>query len=130
MKKFHALILAIFSIALVASITFMPSVAKSSGPQKKSVSPTSIPDSIHKIFEKACMDCHAEGGNGMAESHVNFSKWDTYKPEKQADKAKAICKIVTKGNMPPKGFRKSHPDDIPTQAEINAICKWSDSLNK
>ncbi len=130
MKKFQSLLLATFVIALVASITFMPSKANSSGPLKKALPSASMPDSVHKIFEKSCMDCHATGGNGMAEGRVNFSKWDTYKPEKQADKAKAICKVMTKGSMPPKGFCKSHPDAVPTQAGINVICKWAESLNK
>ena len=76
------------------------------------------------------MDCHADGGNGMAEAHLNFSKWDNYKPEKQSEKANAICKILTKGSMPPKGFCKSHPDAVPTKANLDAICKWAGSLNK
>ena len=82
------------------------------------------------IVEKSCMDCHADGGNGMAEGRVNFSKWDNYKPEKQADKAQAICKVITKGSMPPKGYLKTHPDAVPSQASINAICKWAGSFKK
>ena len=130
MRKLHSLLLAAFIVSLVAAIVFIPSRANSSGPVKKSVPAASMPDSIHKIIEKCCMDCHAEGGNGMAESHVNFSKWDSYKPEKQADKANSICKVMTKESMPPKGYKKSHPDAIPTQKEVNAICKWAGSLNK
>ena len=92
MKKLLSLLFATFVIALVASIIFLPSKAKGSGPLKRSVPIASIPDSIHKIFEKSCMDCHADDGNAMAKGRVNFSNWDSYKPEKQADKAKAILK--------------------------------------
>ena len=130
MKKLHSLLLATFAIAIVASIIFMPSTAKSSGPVKKATATAAMPDSIQKVFEKSCMSCHANDGNGMAKGRVNFSKWDSYSPEKQADKAKAICKVLTKGSMPPKGFCKSHPDDVPTKENVTAICKWAGSFNK
>jgi hypothetical protein len=38
--------------------------------------------------------------------------------------------MLSKEKMPPKSFRKSNPDLIPTQAQIDAICKWSEKLNQ
>jgi hypothetical protein len=66
----------------------------------------------------------------MALMHVDFDKWATYKPEKQADKAKAMCKMVTKAAMPPKSFRNNNPDKVPTEASVRIICNWAASLVK
>jgi hypothetical protein len=76
------------------------------------------------------MACHAEGGSHMAMSMLNFSEWGKYDVDKQAKKAGAICYMLSKEKMPPKSFRKSNPDLIPTQAQIDAICKWSEKLNQ
>jgi hypothetical protein len=61
----------------------------------------------------------------MAMAKLNFSEWDSYSAEKQAKKAEAICNVITKGSMPPKSFRQSHPEAIPTDAQKELICKWS-----
>ena len=81
-----------------------------------------------KIAERSCVKCHTEGGNGMALMHLNLSNWDKYSPEKQASKAKDMCKMVTKDKMPPKSFRESHPDGVPSEAEIKTICDWAASI--
>jgi hypothetical protein len=66
----------------------------------------------------------------MAKGKVNFSKWSTYDAEKQSKKANAICKELTKGDMPPKKWRANNPNDVPTQAEVDMICRWAKSLQK
>jgi cytochrome c5 len=92
------------------------------------VATNAIPDDLKVIFKNSCMDCHATGGKGMAMSKVNFSDWDNYPADKQAKKAEAICKIITKGSMPPKSYGENNPDAIPTAAQKEMICKWSKSL--
>jgi hypothetical protein len=91
---------------------------------------TALPDSIHKIVQKACMDCHADDGNFMAKGKVNFSAWDQYDADKQASKANAMCKELSKSAMPPKKWRANNAKDVPTQAEVDMICKWAKSLQK
>ena len=87
-----------------------------------------IPDDLQVIFKNSCMGCHATGGKGMAMSKVNFSEWENYDAGKQAKKAAAICNVLTKGSMPPKSFRESHPEAVPTAAQKDMICKWSETL--
>jgi hypothetical protein len=87
-----------------------------------------IPENIMKIAERSCVKCHTEPGNFMAISHLNLSNWNKYSADKQASKAKAMCKMLTKGKMPPKKFCEEHPGDVPTQAEVNTICNWAASL--
>ena len=91
---------------------------------------TTLPDSIQKLVQRACMDCHANDGNFMAKGKVNFSAWEKYDAEKQANKAAAMCKALTKGSMPQKKWCTNNPKDVPTQAEKDMVCKWANSLKK
>ena len=127
MKK-NYLFLGATIVAIIAVVLVFAPAKASSLPISKETSP--IPDDLALVFKNSCMGCHGEGGKGMAMSHVNFSKWSEYTAEKQASKAESICKVVTKGSMPPKSFRKEHPDLIPTEAQVKSICDWSASLNK
>jgi hypothetical protein len=87
-----------------------------------------IPDDVNAILKASCMDCHATGGKGMAMSKVNFSEWDNYDSSKQAKKAEAICNVLTKGTMPPKAYKESHPQAVLTAEQKEMICKWSEAL--
>ena len=91
---------------------------------------TALPDSVLKFVQKVCMDCHADDGNFMAKGKVNFSGWDKYDAEKQVAKAQAICKELSKSSMPPKKWRANNPAEVPTQAEVDMICRWAKSLQK
>ena len=118
------LLAVIFFIALA----FRPANASvSSGSNQEN---PALPDSVMKIIQKACMDCHGADGNGMAKSHVNFAAWTSYDLKKQAGKAEDIYKKVAKGAMPPGKWRKSNPDNIPTQADIDLLKNWANALNK
>jgi cytochrome c5 len=106
----------------------MPQKANSQNDPKAGTS--AIPDDVNTIFKNSCVGCHADGGSGMAKSHVNFSKWNEYTADKQASKAEDICKVLTKGSMPPKKFKAQHPDLVPTEAQVKSICDWANSLKK
>jgi len=98
---------------------------KESTPQMTIVS---IPDDVELIFKNSCMYCHASGGKSIPMAKLNFSNWDNYKPAQKARKAAAICKIITKGAMPPKSYRIKYPQSIPTASQNELICKWSEKL--
>ena len=127
--------IALFSVITVSFIfavilVFQPQSATGS---KKSVAAgpgTPLPDSIHKMVQRACMDCHADDGNFMAKGKINFSSWDKYDSDKQAAKAQAMCKVLTKGSMPQKKWCANNPSDVPTQAEKDMVCRWAVSLKK
>ncbi|MGA2822599.1 MAG: heme-binding domain-containing protein [Bacteroidales bacterium] len=130
MKKLFFILIALFVMAVVATLIAKPSIKNTSDIFVSSTEGQPLADSIMKIVKVSCMDCHGDGGNGMACAHVNFSKWSSYKPEKQADKANDVCQIITKGSMPPKRYCANHPAAVPTQAQITIICKWAKALNK
>lgn len=119
------------SILITICVDFGATRLKASciNPEDKPISVT-IQTDIYKIFQNSCIDCHAIGGRKMAMSHINFSEWDNYPPEKKAVKANDIVKMLQKGKMPPKLYRESHPESVPTQDQIDRIVKWADSLPK
>ena len=123
MKKLKSIMAAVASILFITALIINPVKAQKTGDEGKP-----IPDSIMKIAEKSCMKCHIEPGYFMAIPHLNLSNWDKYSPEKQAKKAKAMCKMVSEYKMPPKHFRNDYPDDVPTQKEIKSICGWAQSI--
>jgi len=125
MKKLLRNSVVVTGISIVSALIAIPMSIQSS---TQSGGGKAIPESVMKIASKSCVKCHTEGGNGMALMHLNLSNWDKYSPEKQASKAKDICKMVTKDKMPPNNFRKSHPDGIPSEAEIKTICDWAASI--
>jgi hypothetical protein len=81
-----------------------------------------------KIAEKSCVKCHAAPAKGMAISMLNLTNWDKLTPEKQASKAKAMCNMVTNDKMPPKKFKESNPNGVPSKEEIATICDWAKSI--
>ena len=91
---------------------------------------TTLPDSILRFVENSCMDCHAADGNSFARHKLNFSVWETYDSTRQAGKAKEICKELSKKSMPPDKWCKNNPDNVPTQANIDMVCRWANSLQK
>ena len=126
MKKSLRISVVVASILFVTALIINPLTIQSAPKSGSGSKP--ISDVVMKIADKSCVKCHTEGGNGMALMHLNLSNWDKYSPDKQAAKAKAMCNMVSKEKMPPKKFRESHPDGVPTKAEIKTICDWAESI--
>jgi mono/diheme cytochrome c family protein len=127
MKKtmvFPGIILAVIFVIVLA---FRPANASVSSNYHDN---PALPDSVMKIVQKACLDCHGADGNGMAKAHVNFATWTSYDAKKQASKAEDMFKKVSKGDMPPGKWRKNNPEIIPTLADIEVLKNWSNALNK
>ena len=119
------------SVAIVCAIFISSLIINQLNAQtvkKDNASGKPVPADVMKIFTKSCSACHSEPGGSMAMSRLNFTNWDKYSPEKQADKAKAICDQVTKGKMPQKSFISKHPDAVVSAEGLNAICSWSQSI--
>jgi len=126
MKKLISFAIVITGFLFLTSMVVKPVTA--SYDRKVDESGKPIPESVMKILNKSCINCHSEPGNFMALSHLDLANWEKYSAEKQATKAKAMCNMVGKDRMPPKKFRAEHPDGIPSTAEIKTICDWARSL--
>jgi hypothetical protein len=130
MKKIAFILFLAIGILVAFIMVMNPQTVSGSKKSAPDVQGTALPDSVLKFVQKACMDCHADDGNFMAKGKINFSVWSTYDAEKQMKKAGAICKELTKGAMPPKKWRSSNPADVPTQAQVDMVCRWANSLQK
>jgi hypothetical protein len=126
MKKVISFTFAILGIVFLTSMMMSHSPVKSS--QKDGSVSQPISSSVMKIAERSCVKCHTDGGNEMAMMHLNLSNWDKYSPKKQANKAKCMCRMVSKDKMPPKGFREKNPGAAPTKDEAKIICDWATSI--
>jgi hypothetical protein len=126
MNKAIGFSFAVLGIVFLTSMIMNHSSAQPS--QKDGTVSKPISPAVVKIAERSCLKCHAEGGNEMAMMHLNLSNWDKFSPEKQAGKAKDMCKMVSKGKMPPKGFREKNPGAAPTKDEVKIICDWATSI--
>jgi cytochrome c5 len=130
MKKVY-LFLAMIGLVLFFTASVLSPVKPTGKKSTTVVAPTSsIPDDLKVIFKNSCMACHSNDGSHMAMTMLNFSDWDNSTPAKQAKKAAAICKMITKGAMPPKSFREANPDAVPTESQKAEICKWSETLTQ
>ena len=127
MKKRVSVFAAVFVASIITLSLLMPSQSFSQS-GKTSTPGKAIPDSLYKIFSTSCMACHSTGGNAFAVAHVNFTDWNKYDAKKQAAKAADICKMISKGSMPPGGYRNANPSSVPTAKQIKDICDWATSL--
>jgi hypothetical protein len=126
MKRIAMVTVTIAAVLFYAAFVACPVSAQTA--QKTCEGQKPIPADVMKFLEKSCIGCHADQGSKMAMSVLNLSAWDKYATKKQAAKAKAMCKMVTKGKMPPKGFREGNPDAVPTPDDIKILCDWANSL--
>jgi len=115
-------------ISLAFTVVIVSVVYTSSQISAQTAVAKPIPADVLKFTEKSCNACHGEQGGKMAQSALNLAGWDKYSPEKQAAKAKAMCDEVTKGKMPPKGYRNNNPGSVPGDEDIKMLCNWAESL--
>ena len=87
-----------------------------------------LPENVNKIVTASCMPCHSSNGGFLSRGKLNFTQWTQYPPEKQKAKAEKMYSLLKKGSMPPKSVRKSRPEIIPTENQIDIIKKWAESL--
>ncbi len=89
---------------------------------------TSGPAGIYILLKPSCMPCHSNEGRDKPRNAVNFSVWEKYSSMEKMMLASSIQNEVQKGNMPPKGFLKTHPESILDSLQIIKITQWCDSL--
>jgi cytochrome c5 len=126
MRKFMSITVVAMSVLFVSLLIMNQLNAQNT--KKVDAAGKPIPANVQKLFERSCYACHSEPGSMMAKSHLDFTNWDKYSAEKQADKAKAICTMVTKDKMPPKPFVSKHPGTAIMAEELTNICNWAQSL--
>jgi hypothetical protein len=118
----------LFLIAFLISAAFVPKVTGTKIESPQAADQGAIPANLKPFFENSCKPCHFKGGKFKTLYKVNFTKWDDYGSKKQAEKARKICSVLSDESMPPEMARKFNPKIIPTKEQVDAVCKWSASL--
>jgi heme-binding protein len=107
-----------------------------------------LPDSVHRILQKACFDCHSNNTRypwyfniqpaaWFMSNHVidgkkelNFSEFGKRPLARQAKKLKKLAKEVEEGGMPLDSYTWIHKDAVLTETEKNTIINWANNLSQ
>jgi mono/diheme cytochrome c family protein len=122
-KRILVLPVAVFSL-IIGALIFQVPAAFGQAPSKAAAKGILIPDDLKVVFTNSCMPCHSDKGKEMAKIMLNFSKWNNYSWRTQVQKSRAICRMISKNEMPPAPFRESSPELALTKEQKDNICKW------
>lgn len=97
----------------------------SANPPQLLVTPA-FPDSVGKILETSCFDCHSDASsNEKARTKINFTKWNNLKDAQKVGKTQDISDVVQKGDMPPAKYTAKFPERALGQEQKDLIIKWA-----
>lgn len=106
-----------------------------------------IPDSVHKILDKACFDCHSNNTRypwyfniqpvawwmndhiDEGKDELNFSEFGKRKLQGQAKKLKKLAKEVEEGEMPLESYTWIHKEAALTENEKKTLIDWARNLS-
>jgi Haem-binding domain len=101
-----------------------------------------VPDHIHTVLKRSCMDCHSNetewpwyshiapvswgviGDVNNGRDHLNMSNW-RYSPEEGAELLDGMCKQVKRHRMPLTAYTWMHAGSKLTDDEIKQVCAWA-----
>ena len=107
-----------------------------------------IDESTLALFQRACQNCHSENtqwpwysrippaswmiGKDVdnARRHVNFSNWDSYRPDEQQDFLTRIGIAARTGRMPLPRYTLLHREAVLASQERLQIYEWSRAEKK
>ncbi len=108
-----------------------------------------VPPEVEKILRGSCFDCHSNhtvwpwytniapvswlvsDDVVRGRKKLNFSEWGKMTDSKREKKLQDICDEVTEGEMPLNKYLIIHSDAKLSQADKDAICKWTEQeLNR
>jgi hypothetical protein len=104
-----------------------------------------VPPDVSGLLHRACYDCHSDEttwpwyarvpvGSWVVTRDVehgrkqmNFSRWGAYNPFDRADMLDKVCERATKHEMPLRPYTWLHAEARLTDADIAALCRWTDA---
>lgn len=102
-----------------------------------------FPPQIAAIFNRSCHDCHSHTTDWPWYSQVapvswwvrdhvikGRKKWDYSKWAPDPHELGAICREVSKGDMPLPSYTWIHRDAKLSPADIKTICDWTEAESK
>jgi len=143
MRKVFIILVAIFLIIQM----FRPKQNIGDGNNPHSIAQVyGMPDSVHVILQKACLDCHSnhtsypwyaylqpvswwldnhiKGGK----RHLNFDEFGTYRIARQYHKLEETIDEIKEGEMPLASYTWIHHAAKLSPAEQQVVCDWAESV--
>jgi len=105
----------------------------------------SVPPDVSLILGRSCNDCHShktvypwysnvqpvawwlKDHIEHAQSHLNFSKFNTYDTKKKAHKLEEVCDEVRDGKMPLPSYLWGHSDAALSESDKSVLCDWANA---
>lgn len=109
------------------------------------VIPETIPQNLHPVLEKSCMNCHSAAWSiawpfrlfpasvyfrkqvDKARNRIDFSQWEAMSPEQRALRKRKISRAIRRAYMPPSEFNVTHPDADLSLAERARFLEWCEN---
>ncbi len=107
-----------------------------------------LPESVSKIFQKSCYDCHSNHTNypwyasiqplalwmnhhiEEGKEELNFSEFASYEKQKQLKKIEEIEEVVSEGEMPLTSYTLIHRNASLSSSEKESIIAWVNATMK
>jgi hypothetical protein len=104
-----------------------------------------VPSEVNTILQRSCGDCHSHQTRwpwysrvapvswfvidhvNHGRKHLNFSDWAKYDRREADEMLDGICKTTKSGLMPLSSYLLLHRDAKLTQADVKAICDWTEA---
>ncbi len=118
----HLFLTACMLVTMILALAAVPVRGQDAVKAGKSMK---MPPGVFTVLDKSCRPCHSDRGGKMAKAVLNLTKWDSYSRRTQEKKSKAMCKMITKGAMPPEQFVESSPELALTKEQKEMICQWA-----
>jgi len=88
-----------------------------------------IPDSVRKILEKSCIECHnSRSKNKRALKKLDFDELNNIKTYQIIGKMVNVAEVVVNNDMPPRRFIKKYPGKALTYKDRQIIVNWVNEL--
>jgi hypothetical protein len=136
------------TILFTATLTWLAAHPEPPAHNKPLFQGAQIDEQTRALFQRACQNCHSENtrwpwysrippaswmiGKDVADAqrHVNFSNWDSYRPEEQEEFLTRIGNAARTGYMPLPRYTLLHREAVLAPGERQRIYEWSKAERK
>jgi len=105
-----------------------------------------VPDTVYKILQKACYDCHSNNTRypwyfniqpvawwmqnhiNDAKKELNFSEYATFTEKRKVNKMRHIFEEVDEGGMPLDSYTWIHKDAMLSKDERQLVVDWAKNI--
>ena len=135
--------LGVFAVVLLGA-QFIP-VPRTNPPVEQDLS---TPPNVKAILKASCYDCHSNEtvwpwysqvapvswlvsrDTIVGRQHLNFSTWNRYLPEQQAELVAGSMRRIRRGRMPPWFYTIKHTDGKISPEKLAVLEAWAASFPK